>query len=128
MSCRQLPFFNPILNLRLQLQEPDRIGHGCAILAGPLRNRFLGQLRFVHQAFKGTRSFNGIQIFALDVFHQRHFEGQFVRYLADDDRDFRQASALRGAPAALAGNQLKPRTNRSNDQRLDDAAGLNGTC
>ena len=39
---RQFPFFNPILNRRLQFQQANRVRHRRAIFARALRNRFLG--------------------------------------------------------------------------------------
>jgi len=44
----------------------------------------------------------------------------------NDTGNLRQAGALRCAPPALARNQLKNASDRSHNQGLDDAAGLNG--
>ena len=44
--------------------------------------------------------------------------------VADDDRHAEQAGLLRGAPAALAGDDLKPVADLAHDDRLDDAVRL----
>ena len=94
----QLPFFDPVLNRRLQLQQPNRVRYRSAVFSGTFRHRFLRKLKFVHQPFKRPRCFDGIQVFALDVFDQRHFERQLVGHLPDDRRNL--ASVPRAAPLA----------------------------
>ena len=128
MAGAQLPFFNPILDGWFQPQQTDRVGYRSAILAGAFRDGFLRQLKLVHQALEGSRGFNRIQVFALDVFHQRHFQRQLVGYLPHDRRDLLQACPLCGTPATLAGDQLKAVSDRPDDNRLNDAAGLNRAC
>ena len=126
VSGRELPFFDPLLDLLVELEQTNRVRHRSAVFPGPLRDGILRQVKFVHQSLKRTRRFYGIQILALNVLDEGHFEREFVGHLPHNGRDFVEPSALRCAPAALAGDQLKARTDRPQDQRLNDSAGLNG--
>ena len=121
----QLPFLDPILNIFLQLQQPDRVRHCCTIFAGAFRHRFLRQVKLMHQTVKRTRLLDGIQVFALNVLNQRHFQRQLVGHLPDDRRHAAQRSALRRPPAPLSGDELKPVANWPNDKRLNDSTRAN---
>ncbi len=123
----QLPFFNPILNVFLQLQEPDRIRNRSAVFAGALRDRFLRQMEFVHQAVKRARLFDSIQVFALDVLNQRHFQRQLIGHLPDDCRHLSQAGTLRRAPASLSCDELESIADRPHHQRLNNSTRANGS-
>src|SRR5277367_4822441 len=126
MPSRELSFFDPILDEGLQLQQANGVCDRGAILPGALGNFFLSELEFVHQTLEGAGCFDRVQVFALDVFHQRHFEREFVGNFANDNGNLGQAGALGRTPATLARNQLKATANRANYERLNDAAGLNG--
>src|SRR5207244_3054466 len=119
VSGRELPFFDPLLDLLVELEQTNRVRHRSAVFPGPLRDGILRQVKFVHQSLKRTRRFYGIQILALNVLDEGHFEREFVGHLPHNGRDFVEPSALRCAPAALAGDQLKARTDRPQDQRLN---------
>src|ERR1700730_11050242 len=125
VSSGQLSFFDPILNGRFQFQQANGIRDGGTVLAGALGNRFLRELEFVHEPLKSPCRFNGVQVFSLDVFDQRHFQRKLIWNIADNCRDFGQPGTLSRAPAAFASDQLKTRPNGANNQRLNDAAGLN---
>ena len=97
-----------------------------AVLADRRRDLFLRQLEFVGEPAIGERFVDRVQILALDVLDERHLEQRLLlpaRDVADDDRHAQEAGPLRGAPAALAGDDLKPVADRADDDRLDDAVG-----
>ena len=52
------------------------------------------------------RFFNGIQVFALEVFDQRHLEHLFIGRFAHDDRHDIDLGDLRRAPTAFAGDEF----------------------
>ena len=87
VPCGELAFFDPFLNLLFQLKQPSRVRYGGAILSGSLGHGFLGQVKLVHQPLEGPGSFHGVQVFALDVFDQRHFQRELVGHLPDDGGD-----------------------------------------
>ena len=98
-----------------------------AVLADGRGDVFLLQVEFVGEPPVGERFVDRVQIFALDVFDQRHLEQRLLlpgRDVADDDRHAQQAGESGGAPAALAGDDLKPVAVRADDDRLDDAVRL----
>ena len=110
-----------VLERLLELEETQSVGHCGAVFAGAIGNVFLRKLEFGHQALKGARLLNWVEVFALDVLNQRNLERLRFGNVADDSRNPRQGSALGGAPAALPRNELVASLVASHDQRLDDA-------
>jgi hypothetical protein len=79
--------------------------------AGRERPTAVGRLlvrhaEFLDQALHASRFFEWIQILALDVLDQTHRQRGFVGDLADQHRHDIEPGKLRGAPAALAGDDL----------------------
>ena len=97
-----------------------------AILAGSCRYFLLSQMKFAHQALKGARLFDGVEVFALNIFDERDLQRGLVGDFTNDGRYAAQAGPLRGAPAPFAGQKLKARADAPQDERLNDAADLNG--
>jgi len=86
----------------------------------------LGMAIDVDQPLIGLRLLDRVQILALDILDQRHLERLVVAELADDGRDFVQPRPLRRPPAPLASDDLEAVAVRADDDRLDDAARLDG--
>ena len=122
MASRKFPFFDQLLDHGFELQQAQRVGDRSAILTRPLSYVFLSEIELVGEALKGPGLFHRVQILALEVFDKRHLEREFLGNLADDHRNARQRGPLRGAPTALAGNQLVAKTDPPDDERLDDPA------
>ncbi len=101
-----VPVLEEVLKRFLQLEQTQGVGHCCAVFAGAIGHVLLRQLEFTHKTLKGARLLNGVEVFALDVLNERDLQCLGLGNLADDGRDAREASALSGSPAALAGNQL----------------------
>jgi hypothetical protein len=59
-----------------------------------------------HELAEGARLFHRVQVAALDVLDERELQHLLVFDFADDDGHAGQARELRGAPAALAGDEL----------------------
>ena len=70
-------------------------------------------VEFGDQAIQRARFFERIQILALDVLDQRHRDRGFIGHAAHDRRNLVQARELRGAPAALAGDDFVARVARA---------------
>jgi hypothetical protein len=87
---------------------------------------FLREAEFVNQALKGVRLFDRVEIFALEIFYQRHFQGHFLRHVPNYDWHAKQARTLSRTPAALSCNELEAAGNFANHERLHDAAGMDG--
>lgn len=125
MSGGEAAFFQKFLDRGFELQEADGVGDGGAVFAGALRDLFLRELKLIDEALKSVGLLNGIEILALQIFDEGHFECEFFGNIAQDDWHTTEASALGGAPTALTRDQLKTIGNFSDDERLDDAARLN---
>jgi hypothetical protein len=122
MAGREFPFFDQVLDHGFEFQETQCIGDGRAVFSRALGDMFLREIELVGEALEGARLFHGIQIFALEVFDERHLERKFLRDLADNHGNARQRRPLRGAPAAFAGDQLVAKADPSDDERLNDPA------
>jgi len=70
---------------------------------------------------------DGIEVFTLEVLDERHLERHLFRHVADDHWHAIEAGSLRGAPAALTGDELVTIGDPSNDERLYDPARTNRT-
>jgi hypothetical protein len=84
----------------------------------------LRELKFVNEALESVGLLDGVEIFALKIFDQRHFERKIFGYVAQNDWNAVHVGALRGAPATFAGDELVAAVNFADDERLDDAARL----
>ena len=87
-----------------------------------LCQHFLRVAEFVNEPAVRLRLFDRVQILPLDVLDQRNLQRFAVGVIADDDRHFVKARALRGAPAALTRDDLIIMAVRTHHDRLDDAA------
>ncbi len=90
-----------------QLEQAKEVGNGRAVLAGALRHLLLGHMELARKALEGSRLFHRVQIGALQVLDDGDFHRLLIGDLAQDCRHSLLAGQLRGAPAALAGNQLE---------------------
>ena len=89
-----------------QAQQPDVVGDRRAILADGRRNRLLRHRELLGQPSVGLRFFDGVEVLALDILDERDLEQLIVRHVAHRHRHLQQSRTLRGAPAALAGDDL----------------------
>ena len=83
-------------------------------------------MELIGEAPVGERFVDRVQILALDVFDQRHFEQRLLRAwrdVAHHDRHAQQPGDFRGTPAAFAGDDLESIADLAHDDRLDDAVG-----
>ncbi len=72
------------------------------------------------------RFLDGIQILALQIFHQRHLEHLGIGGLAHHGGHGVEPCNLRGAPTAFARDQFVLVANLPHDQWLNDAIGFDG--
>ncbi|MGB8438214.1 MAG: hypothetical protein WCE26_02400 [Candidatus Acidiferrales bacterium] len=122
---REPAFLEQILDRVFELEQADGVRYGGAVLAGALSHLLLGEMEFVNQALKGVGLLDGVEILALEVLNEGHFERHFLGHVADYNRHTAEAGSLGGAPPALAGNQLIAISDASDDERLDDSTRAN---
>ena len=111
-----------------QLQEPQIVRNGRAVLSDSGGDIFLRQLELVGKAPIRERLVYRIQIFALNVLDERELEPRPVavgRDVADGDGDAKESGELGGAPAPFAGDDLEPIANAPDDDRLNDPVRAN---
>ena len=108
-----------IADRRCQIEQPQQVGNGCSGFTDRIGDLLLGQPELGFQAVECERFLERVEIFALDVFDQRHCAGRPVVNIAHQYRHGFQSGPLCSAPAALPGNQLITITgSRPHDQRL----------
>jgi len=127
MAGRELSFFEEILDGGFKFQQAQRVRNRGAILAGSIGHLFLGEAEFVRKPLKCAGLLDGVQVFALEIFNQRHFKRHLFRNVSDDDGNAAQARPLSRAPAALSSYELIARACPSSDEWLHNAAYANGT-
>src|SRR5262249_2849262 len=116
-------------NFVRQFQEPEMVGDRRTVLPYRRRDVFLRQVKLLGKASIGQRLLDGIEVFTLDVLDERHLEQRPLLTgtdLAYDDRNAKQASFECSPPASFAGDDLESLAGFPDDDRLDDAVGLNG--
>ena len=84
----ELAVANEVLHARWQFKETQSIGDDGAALADLGGNFLLRELKLLGQLRVAERFFNGIEIFALEVFDEGQFENGAVIGFARDDGDF----------------------------------------
>ena len=103
MADRELAAGKQGLDVRGEVEKANGIGDGGPVFADALGDFFLFQQKFASEPGVGFGFLDGIQVFALEVFDERHVQHIAVTGGANDDGDFRQPEADAGAPPALAG-------------------------
>ena len=89
-----------------ELQQANVIGDGGAVLAQAYPEVFVREFALVDQSFERNGNFDGVQVFALNVLNQRHFEEGLVVDFADVSRHFFESGQLRCAKPPFAGDDL----------------------
>jgi hypothetical protein len=64
------------------------------------------EVEFANQPVECARFFERIQVFPLNVLHQRRRYGRIIVNISDDCRNLCQSCHLCGTPAPLAGHDL----------------------
>ena len=115
-------------NIRRQAQQPQIVRDGRAVFSHRDGNGVLRQAVIVAQAAVGLRFLDRVQIFALDVLDEGHFEQLVVGDVANRDGDFEEAGALGRAPTALAGDDLVVRARATDENRLNHPVTADRLC
>jgi len=108
-----------------KLEQAEGVGDGRPIFSDPRCQRFLGIGVLGDEALVGLGFLDWVEIFALDVLHQRHLEGAVGSDVPNDRRNLLQARLLGGSPPALSRDELVPTGwAHTHHQRLNDALHL----
>jgi hypothetical protein len=111
-----------ILDRNFELEEADGVGDCGAIFSGAFGDLLLGKVKLIGEALKGVGLLDWIEIFALEIFDERHLHCHTFRYVAHDDGYAVQLCALGRAPATFAGDKLIAAGAAAHNERLNDAA------
>ena len=104
MPHREPPRAQVSLDQGRELEQPQTVGDAAPIAPDALGKLLLGPPELREQSLVGLGLFHRIQIFALDVFDERHFQCKLVWNVAHNGGDFIQAGALCRAPTTFAGD------------------------
>ena len=86
-----------------QSQQTQDVGQRTAALAQLAGGLLLRQAAAVHQLADARRLFHRVEVFALEVLHQRQLHRLLVGHILDDDRHLSESRHPAGTPAALTG-------------------------
>lgn len=116
----------PGLELFVEVEEADGVGDGSATFADFEGDIFLAEMEFLGEAGEGFSFFDGVEVFALEIFDEGEFEDFLIGGFADDEGGFGEARALGGAPASFAGDEFEEIAAFAGDEGLDDAVFFDG--
>ena len=106
MSGTQRSGANLLQYIRLQVQQPQGIGHRRARLSHPPGGLLLGQAVVLQQAVIALRLLHRVEILALEIFNERQLHGLPVIGLYYQSRNLRQSCHSGRPPAPLSGDDL----------------------
>ena len=111
-----------------ELQEAQAVGDAGAALSELLGEILLGQAEFILEFLNGPGLFRGIEILALQIFHEGHYHDVLIGHGTDQHGHFPEPGQTGSAPAALARNDLIAAggSGFAHDERLDDALAAYG--
>ena len=87
-------------------EKPQRVRHRGARFLHTRGDLLLRETVIVHELFIARGLFHGVQILALEVFHERELHGELIVRLQNAHRHFLESCGARRPPAALAGDDL----------------------
>ncbi len=109
------------LDIRVEVEQAQRVGDGRARLADALGDALLGEPELVDELAVGEGLVDRVEVGALDVLDERDLELVAIRELADERRDALEAREPGGAHAALAGDELVAVERLGDEDRLQHA-------
>ena len=107
-----------ILNVRMELENPEEVGDRGAIFSDLHRSFFLGEIEILDELAVAESFLDRVEILALEILDEGEFENFAIIGFADEDGKFGEAGDLGGAPAAFAGDQFIGTVAGTNDERL----------
>ena len=107
--------------LGCELEQAERVGDGRSRATDPLGEVVLGEPELLDELAVGVGGLDRVEVLALEVLDERELELLAIGQLAHDRRDPLEAGRLRGAQAALAGDELVAVDRLGDEDRLEDA-------
>ena len=95
-----------VLHFCGEFEEAELVGHGNAVLAHAPGKFVLGEAALVHQPLIAEGQFDGVQILALDILDDGHFQHALFIGILDICGNHIQARHDAGAVAALTADYL----------------------
>jgi len=94
LPCREPSMQEILLHGGTELQQPDAVADGRAVLPHPLGQFLLGYPRFLNEIRIRLGFFNRIQILPLDILYERNFQTLHLGEVLDQYGDFGQSRKL----------------------------------
>ena len=104
MANREPAIAQIILQLTIQLEQTQRVGHNRAALADFGSDILLAKIEFLDEFAVAKRLFERIEIFPLQIFDQRQLQRRSIIGSADNYRNFFEAGQRSRPPAAFSRN------------------------
>jgi len=122
VTLRDFAALQGLLHHNRQVKQPEGVSNRHAAFPDSLGNVLMGQRELIRQALVGSRAFNRVQIFPLDIFNDCKFQLFLLRSSPNNRWDVFQTCQLRCPQTAFTSDQrVAIHAFCSNhDQRLDD--------
>lgn len=114
------------LDIGVEFEQAHGVGDTGAGFADAFGDVVLLHGEFFGEADVAGGFFDGVEVFALKVFDEGHFEHVAIGGFADDNGDGVEAEFFGGAPAAFAGDEFEVVADLADDEWLDDAVLADG--
>ncbi len=126
VACRQGPLCEGLADFLRELEQPQGVRDGGAVLPHGDGDGFVGETEFVYQPVKGLGFLQGVEICPQEVFDKRENRRVLISGIPDDDGYILEAGFLGGPPSALAGDDLVAPVRLSCHDGLNDTALADG--
>lgn len=110
----------------LEVEEAHRVGDAGPGFTNAFGNDVLFEPEVFGEAHVTLGFFDGIEVLALQVLNEGHFEDLPVARWSLNDGDGFQSQEFGGPPASLAGDEFHLAIDLPDDERLDNAELLDG--
>ena len=104
MARGQPAVLHRLAHALVQREQAHGVGDGGARLADRRGGVLLRHVIGLNERFVTLGLFDGVQVLALKVFHQRQLHGLLIRNIPHDDGCLGQARHPAGTPTALTGH------------------------
>jgi hypothetical protein len=104
MSHGKAVFRHKELDVSGESQQPDDVGDGSPVLAGPAGDLLVAEVELPGEAVECVRYLDGVEVLSLNVLNEGDLHQAVIGIFLDYGWDMGEAGHLGGPPAALAGD------------------------
>jgi hypothetical protein len=115
------PLCDEELHVAMQIEQAHRVGDTGSGLADTRGDFVLLERKFLGEADVACGFFHRVEILALEVLDECHFQNITIGGLALDDRHSGESEFAGGTPTSFTSDEFELTIHSAHDERLDDA-------